>query len=261
MNEQIIGAFILTLVAGLCTGIGGLVVFFPKIKNDRFLSISMSFAAGVMLYVSFVEMLPEAQFSLKDVFGNGCGGLLSVTLFFVGMLLVYILDKLLPVLFQEGNKSHLSLNKTKSLYNTGLLVAIALAVHNFPEGIATFLSSINDFSMGIVITIAIALHNIPEGVSVAMPIYFSTGNKWKAFRYSLFSGLAEPLGAIIVFSIVGNNVSNELLACCFAVISGIMVYISLVCLLPSSWEFGNKKDTLLGLILGMFIMAISLIIA
>ena len=261
MDLQIIGAFTLTLVAGLCTGIGGLVVFFPNIKNDRFLSVSMSFAAGVMLYVSFVEMLPEAQFSLKDIFGNACGGFLSLTLFFIGMMLVYLLDKLLPALFQEGNKSHLSLNKTKSLYNTGLLVAIALAVHNFPEGIATFLSSINDFSMGIVITIAIALHNIPEGVSVAMPIYFSTGNKWKAFRYSLFSGLAEPLGAIIVFLIVGNNVSDELLSCCFAVISGVMVYISLVCLLPSSWEFGNKKDTLLGLILGMFIMAISLIIA
>ena len=155
MNEQIIGAFILTLLAGLCTGIGGLVVFFPNIKNDRFLSVSMSFAAGVMLYVSFVEMFPEAQISLKGIYGNGYGGILSVALFFIGMLLVYLLDKLLPVLFQEGNKSHLSLNKKKSLYNTGVLVAIALAVHNFPEGIATFLSSVNDFSMGLAIAIAI----------------------------------------------------------------------------------------------------------
>lgn len=260
MNDQIIGAFILTLIAGLCTGIGGLVVFFSNIKNNRFLAVSMSFAAGVMLYVSFVEMLPEAQFCLKAIYGNGYGGSLSVSLFFTGMLLVYLLDKLLPVFFLEGNKSHLSLNKKKNLYNTGLLVAIALAVHNFPEGIATFLSSLNDFSMGIAIAIAIALHNIPEGISVAMPIYYSTGNKWKAFRYSLLSGLAEPLGAIIVFLIVGNNVSDELLSYCFAIISGIMVYISLICLLPSSWEFGNKKDTMLGLIIGMFIMAISLII-
>ena len=260
MDDHVIGAFILTLAAGLATGIGGLVVFFSNIKNNRFLALSTSFAAGVMIYVSFVEMLPEAQISLKDIYGSNYGGFISVCLFFIGMLLVYLLDKLLPALFQEGNKSHLSLTKNKGLYKTGILVAIALAVHNFPEGIVTFLSSVNDFSMGLAIAIAIALHNIPEGVSVAVPIYYSTGNKWKAFRYSLFSGFAEPLGAILVFLFVGNNVSEELLSCSFALIAGIMVYISLVCLLPSSWEFGNKKDTLLGLILGMFIMAISLII-
>ena len=259
MSDQVLGAFTLTLIAGLCTAIGGLVVFFSNIKSDKFLNFSMSFAAGVMLFVSFLEMLPDAQEQLSTSYGNYSGGFLTLGLFLTGMIMVYLLDKLLPSFFADNNKTHVSIKNSDGLYRTGLLVAIALAIHNFPEGIATFLTSINDINMGITIALAIALHNIPEGISVATPIYYSTGNKWKAFRYSLFSGLAEPLGALIVFMILGDSASDEVLSCSFALIAGIMVYISLDCLLPSSWELGDRKTSLLGLLLGMLIMGISLI--
>lgn len=253
-------ALFLSLIAGLSTCIGGAVVFFSDLKNTRFLALSMSFAAGVMIYVSFMEMLPEAQITLVKLYGNFYASSLLVSLFFLGMLMVYGIERLFPALKITDDSTLKEIPKKKQLYRTGVLVAIALAIHNFPEGVATFIGGVNDLSIGIMIALAIAIHNIPEGVAVAAPIYYSTGNKWKAFRYSLYSGIAEPVGAIVAFLILGEFMSKEVFSFALAIISGIMVYISLDYLLPGSWMYGKRKDTVNGAIIGMAVMAISLLL-
>ena len=251
-------ALFLSVFAGLSTCIGGAVVFFSNLKNTRFLALSMSFAAGVMIYVSFMEMLPEAQINISNIYGDYQAASLLVGLFFLGMLLVYCIEKLFPSINNNKNDVKEAPEKNK-LFRTGVLVAIALAIHNFPEGVATFIGGVNDFSVGAMIAFAIALHNIPEGVAVAAPIYYSTGNKWKAFRYSLYSGIAEPIGALVAYLVLGDLMTQEVFSFSLAIISGIMVYISLDYLLPGSWSYGNKKDTVNGTILGMAVMAISLL--
>ncbi len=256
-------ALLLSLIAGMSTCIGGLVVFFSNIKNIRFLAFSMSFAAGVMIYVSFMEMLPDAQITLSDSFGFSFGNSLTIGLFFLGMFLVYLIGKFIPSthhLDDNINKSEPG-TVNKGLYRTGTLVALAIAIHNFPEGIATFLASVNDLSVGLMIAFAIALHNIPEGVAVATPIYFSTGNKWKAFRYTFYSGIAEPIGAVIAFLIIGEMLSPEVLAYSLSIISGIMVYISFDYLLPTGLKYGKKRDVINGVVIGMAVMAISILIS
>jgi len=262
MENTTIFAIIISLCAGLSTAIGGLIVFFSNIKNSRLLAFSMSFAAGVMIYVSFVEILPEAQHAIKETHSERFAISISVLLFFLGMFLVYLIEKIVP---NDPHKIHSDDDKPeaeqkKKLYKTGILVMIALTIHNFPEGIATFMSSMNDVSVGVMIAFAIALHNIPEGMAVAAPIYYSTGNKWKAFRYSLYSGFAEPLGAIFAFLILGDIVETWIFGYVMSVIAGIMVYISFVGLLPGSWKYGSNKDFINGLVLGMAVMAISLIL-
>ena len=253
-------ALFLSLFAGLSTCIGGAVVFFSNLKNTRFLALSMSFAAGVMIYVSFMEMLPEAQLVLGDLYGNYSGVSIMVGLFFLGMLLVFCIEKLFPSLSEIKDTETEKLPNKSRLYRTGVLVAIALAIHNFPEGIATFIGGVNDLSVGLMIAFAIALHNIPEGIAVAAPIYYSTGNKWKAFRYSLYSGIAEPIGAFVAFLLLGDLMTEQIFSFTLAIIAGIMVYISFDYLLPGSWKYGNKKDTINGTIVGMAVMAISLLL-
>jgi len=253
-------ALLLSLFAGLSTCIGGAVVFFSDLKNIRFLALSMSFAAGVMIYVSFMEMLPEAQITLSNLYGNYYATSMLVALFLFGMLLVYGIEKLFPSIKIKQGKGVKDEKGKNRLFRTGVLVAIALAIHNFPEGIATFIGGVNNFSVGIMIAFAIAIHNIPEGVAVAAPIYYSTGNKWKAFRYSLYSGIAEPIGALVAFLILGDYMTKEVFSFSLAIISGIMVYISLDYLLPGSWRYGNKKDTVNGAVLGMAVMAVSLLL-
>ena len=253
-------ALLLSVFAGLSTCIGGAVVFFSNLNNTRFLALSMSFAAGVMIYVSFMEMLPEAQIKISDIYGDYQAAALLAGLFFSGMLLVYCIEKLFPSLNNKNDDEGKEAPKKNKLFRTGVLVAIALAIHNFPEGMATFIGGVNDLSVGVMIAFAIALHNIPEGVAVAAPIYYSTGNKWKAFRFSLYSGIAEPLGALVAYLVLGDLITQEVFSFSLAIISGIMVYISLDYLLPGSWSYGNKKDTVNGTILGMAVMAISLLL-
>ena len=173
---------------------------------------------------------------------------------------MFCIEKLFPSLSNKKEIDNEDSPKNSRLFRTGVLVAIALAIHNFPEGIATFIGGVNDLSVGIMIAFAIALHNIPEGVAVAAPIYYSTGNKWKAFRYSLYSGIAEPIGAFVAFLVLGDLMTEEIFSFALAIIAGIMVYISLDYLLPGSWKYGNKKDTVNGTILGMAVMAISLLL-
>ena len=256
-------AFGLTLVAGLSTGIGSLIALMSKRTNTKFLCASLGFSAGVMLYISFMELIPEAKDVLFRCFGDKTGTLYLLFAFFGGMGLITLIDFLIP----ENNNPHelqgveemkKSGSQQESLHRIGIVVALSLAIHNFPEGIATFTSALSGLSVAIPITIAIAIHNIPEGIAVSVPIYHATGNKRKAFWLSFLSGLAEPLGAMIAYLFLMPFWSPSVNGIVLAAVSGIMVYISLDELLPTAEKYGEHHISISGLIAGMILMAISL---
>lgn len=265
MNDNLLFAFILTLFAGLSTGIGSAFAIFTKKTNRTFLSFSLGFSAGVMIYVSFVEIFQKARVSLINVFGSQYGEVYTVLAFFGGILIILIIDALIPsaenpheIHFVE-EISHEEL-KNKKLLRMGSLTAIAIAIHNFPEGLATFTAALTDPSIGVPIAVAIAIHNIPEGIAVSIPIYYATGNKKKAFWYSFSSGLAEPLGAIIGFLILRQYFNDVTFGILFAAVGGIMVFISIDELIPTAREYDSGHKSIYGFILGMLVMAISLLL-
>ena len=280
--ENIWPALGLTLFAGMATGIGSIIAFTAKRTNYRFLSVSTGFSAGVMLYVSFVEILSKGAVSLAEQYGEYQGNWINAASFFGGILLIGLIDNLIPKAenpheihseaeirpLHDRSGEHLknTLNDHK-LKRMGLFTALAIGIHNFPEGLATFLAALKDPSLGMAIAIAIALHNIPEGISVSVPIYYATGNRRKAFLYSALSGLAEPLGAIIGYIAIrtftagaGGEISPAIMGILFAGVAGIMVYISLDELLPTSRAYGKGHDSLFGLVAGMAVMALSLLL-
>lgn len=258
-NQTILIAFLLTLIAGLSTGIGSLITFVAKRTNTNFLSFSLGLSAGVMIYVSFMEMLPSSLGMLTETYGEKTGNLYMILAFFAGIAFIALIDFLVP----EASNPHEmygveELNKNKRLKQTGVITAITIAIHNFPEGIATFMSALNSLEIAIPITVAIAIHNIPEGIAVAVPIYHSTGSRKKAFWFSFASGLAEPLGAVIAFLFLLPFWNPVLDALILSVVAGIMVFISLDELLPSAEKYGKHHLSIIGLVVGMAIMAVSL---
>jgi len=266
--ENILFAFGMTLIAGLSTGIGSLLALFTKKTNARFLAVSLGFSAGVMIYVSMIELFSGAKESLSLYLGDKQGTLVTVIAFFGGMLLISLIDKLIPneqnpheiKHTEELEEEDISNAKDKSLMRTGLFMALALAVHNFPEGLATFISALQDLSIAIPVVVAIAIHNIPEGIAVSVPIYYATGNRKKAFIYSFLSGLAEPLGAIVGYLILMPFMNDLVFGIIYAGIAGIMVFISFDELLPAAREYGEHHLSVYGLVAGMFVMAFSLIL-
>jgi ZIP family zinc transporter len=264
-------AFALTLFAGLSTGIGSAIAFFTKKTNKRFLSISLGFSAGVMIYVSFVEILAKAKksivnYGMQNNFGELTSTILTVSAFFLGILIILFIDKLIPEqknphephLVEEMEKN-IIINERK-LLRMGLFTALVIAIHNFPEGLATFTSALSNPTLGISIAIAIAIHNIPEGIAVSIPLYFSTGSKAKAFWLSFSSGLAEPIGGLVGYLILKPYFNELTFGLLFASVAGIMVFISLDELLPTAREYGTGHDSIYGLIAGMLVMAISLML-
>lgn len=258
-NPNILLAFVLTSVAGLSTGIGGLIALLAKHTNTKFLCAALGFSAGVMIYVSFMEMMPQANLELTSVFGEKKGTLYMILAFFGGIALISFIDFLIP---ESVNPHEIQgvedMNKKSPLKRTGMMVALSIAIHNFPEGIATFTSALGALDVAIPITVAIAIHNIPEGIAVAVPIYHSTGSRKKAFWFSFLSGLAEPFGALIAYLFLMQFWSPMLSGIIFAAVSGIMVFISLDELLPSAEKYGKHHISIIGLIAGMLLMAISL---
>jgi len=270
-------AFGLTLFAGLATGIGSVIAFMAKQTNHRFLSISTGFSAGVMLYVSFVEIFQKGAISLTQAYGPVQGVWLNVGFFFLGILVVGLIDNFIPekenpheqpspsalAPLHSGHPKTPQMSKEK-LLRMGLFTAFAIGLHNFPEGLATFLAALENPAVGVAIAIAIALHNIPEGISVSVPLFYATGSRAKAFTYSFLSGLAEPVGAVIAYFglrwIMGGEIPSQVMGACFAAVAGIMVYISLDELLPTSRAYGKGHDSLLGLVAGMGVMALSLLL-
>jgi ZIP family zinc transporter len=265
-------AFLLTLFAGLSTSIGAMLAFFSKEKNYTFLSLGLGFSAGVMIYVSFVEILVKSKDSFSLLYLDSVyGELLSIICFFLGIAISALIDKLIPedVNPHEPKKdselrelkegAEASLLQRSALKRTGLFTAIAIGIHNFPEGFATFIASLDDVSLGIPIALAIAIHNIPEGMTVSLPIYHATGNRKTAFWYATLSGLAEPVGALVGFFLLFPLMGEATLGITFGVVAGIMVYISFDELLPAARVYGNAHTAIVGISLGMFVMAMSLI--
>lgn len=256
MNTTIIFAFSLSLLAGAATAVGGLLSFVIKKENLVVLSVGLGFSAGVMLYVSFMEILPHAQQDLSSLYGISKGAGYSTSLFFVGIGVAWLIDRFLP----SHHVQTQTLDPAAKLKRIGLFTAVALAVHNFPEGLVTFLAAMDNPTLGISIAVAVAIHNIPEGIAVALPIFHATGNRKQAFWYSAFSGLAEPVGALIGFMVFRCLFHEAALGILFALIAGIMVYISLDELLPTAHDYGNGHQVIGGIVAGMAVMAATLLI-
>lgn len=264
MDNTFLIAFLITLFAGLSTGIGSIIAFFANKTNKTLLSFSLGFSAGVMIYLSFVEILPESIELLSAEQGDR-GMWYAILTFFGGILLSLLIDKLVP---EKNNPHELRLVenmtdelKRKKLHRLGITTAIAITIHNFPEGIATFMAVYNDLEIGIAVAIAVAIHNIPEGIAVAVPIYFATGSRRKAMYWSFLSGLSEPLGAVLAFLILMPFFTNTMFGLVLASVAGIMVFISFDELLPGARDHGeNHHMSTYGVLAGMFIMAISLLL-
>jgi len=265
-TSAVIFAFSLTLLAGLATGVGSLLALLTDRTNTKFLSVALGFSAGVMIYISFVDIFQKAQEALVEGLGEKRGSWATVAGFFFGILFIAFIDKFIP----EAENPHevhtveemdgKSESHKANLMRMGFVTALAIAIHNFPEGIATFTAALYDPKLGVSTAIAIAIHNIPEGIAVAVPIFYATGSRRKAFKLSFLSGLSEPIGALVGYLLLHRFFSDTLFGFIFASVAGIMVYISLDSLLPSAREYGEHHLSIYGLVLGMAVMAISLLL-
>lgn len=264
--KVIISALVVTLIAGLSTGIGGLLSLFQRRNSSRFLSLSLGFSAGVMIYLSFVEILPEGLSYLSRSFTRTKAEVINILGFFCGVLIIALIDRLVPsadnphelpkVLDMAVEQKDRAQN---TLLRTGVLTAIAITIHNIPEGLATFSSFLVDPRLGLSIALAIAIHNIPEGIAVAVPIYFATGNKRQAFLVALFSGLSEMIGALIGLLLFAIFPVELMLGLVMPVTAGIMIYISFDELLPMAKLYGEHHLAIYGVLAGMAVMAFSLL--
>ena len=254
-------AFGLTLLAGLSTSIGAGIAVSKRHAGPAFMAAALGLSAGVMLYVSFMEILPTGLEQLTDAFGGKKAGTWAVVLaFFVGIAIIAVIDRIVP---EEINPHEPATTeeeaRRKRLMKTGVFTACALAFHNFPEGFATFLAGLEDPRIAIPVAVAIAIHNIPEGIAVAVPLWEATGSRAKAFWWATVSGLAEPVGAAVGFVLLLPLMGPATMGFSFAAIAGIMVFISLDELLPTAEETGEHHHAIYGLIAGMAVMALSLL--
>lgn len=265
MSGSYLLAFLLTLLAGLSTGIGSCIAFVSRHTNRKFLSVALGFSAGVMIYVSMIELFSNAQQTLTAQLGERLGSMANVCAFFSGILVIAVIDRLIP---SVENPHEVKLTEAMSdasassarLMHVGVLTALAIAVHNFPEGLATFVSALQTPSIVLPVVAAIAIHNIPEGIAVSVPIYQATGSRIKAFRLSFLSGLAEPFGALLGWLMLRPIMSETISGLLFAGVAGIMVFISFDELLPAAREYGEHHLSIYGLISGMLVMAVSLLL-
>lgn len=264
MNGSNLGtAFLLTLFAGLSTGLGSTIALVARRTNRRLLCVSLGFSAGVMVYVSMMSILPAA----REEFASGLEGgsdWAALGAFFGGILIAAIIDRLVPDYENPHELRRLeemtdeSRMKDPRLLRMGVLSALVIGLHNFPEGMVTFSAALKDPALGLAIAVAIAIHNIPEGIAVSVPVFYATGNRRKAFVYSFLSGLAEPAGALIGFLILSQFMSDSVFGALLGAVAGIMVFISFDELLPAAEEYGEHHFAIYGLVAGMAVMAASL---
>lgn len=251
-------ALTLTLLAGLTTGLGGAFALIARSSHRTLLGAGLGLSGGVMVYVSFVELMPNAAAML----GEPIGGLWTAIGFFTGMATMAVIDAIVPtadnpheaVLVGDSE----SIAERAKLERMGMMTAVAIAIHNFPEGLATFYSTLHDPSIGISVAAAIGLHNIPEGIAVALPIFHATQNRRRAFGWSLLSGLAEPLGAGLGYLTIGWQFDNGGMGMVIAAVAGIMVFLALDQLIPNAKRYASGHESVYGLIGGMMIMALAL---
>lgn len=264
MTESIVVALLLTLGAGLATGVGSAIAFFAHHTNKKLLSFSLGLSGGVMVYVSFMELMPQASDALAKGWGTTHGEAWAVLAFFVGMAIIALIDRLVPEV-ENPHEAHAVEElqhrpKEPRLMRMGLMAALAIAIHNFPEGIATFASAMESPALGVAIAVAVAIHNIPEGIAVSIPIYYATGSRSKAFFWSLLSGVAEPAGALLAWLLLAPLMTPTLMGALLAGVAGIMVFISMDELLPAAREYGEAHTAIYGIVTGMAVMAASLLL-
>ncbi|MCI6565169.1 zinc transporter ZupT [Campylobacter sp.] len=281
--NDILFAFLLAIFAGASTCAGAAIAFFSKQDNTKMLSAGLGFSAGVMVYLSFVELLPASIEEFNKL--NENGETIALFIFFVSMLACLFIDKAVPVDINpheiEAPEAYCELRScylndrelciakqtlaqdnapasNKTLRRTGILTAFAIALHNFPEGFATFASGLESIKLGVVVALAVAIHNIPEGIAVSLPIYHATGQKRKAFIFAALSGLAEPLGALVGALLILPLFGASAVAVSFALVAGVMIFISFDQLFPVAKAYTSGHECLYGLIVGMAVMAFSL---
>lgn len=274
MDRNVLLAFGLTLFAGLATGVGSALAFFSSRTNKTFLSAALGFSGGVMIYLSFVEVLAKSKVALARALGEAPGAWATVGGFFSGILLIALIDRLVPSyenphevqqIEEMTAERHAELQASQArgdvkLLRMGLFTGLTIAIHNFPEGLATFAAALADPKLGVSIAVAIAIHNIPEGIAVSVPVYFATGSRKKAFWYSFLSGAAEPLGAVVGYTLLRAFMSDTVFGVLFSAVGGIMVFISLDELIPTAREYGTGHVAIYGVIAGMALMAVSLLL-
>ena len=248
-GQNFLFAFLLATAAGLSTTIGSVIGLAVSKPSAKFMAFTLGFSAGVMILVSFVELLPG---SIEAI-----GFLPAHIGFFFGMIGFFLIDSCIPHEYL-GQHDHKDPKSPSRLKRTGLLIALGIGIHNIPEGMATLVSALEDVHLGIAIAVAIAIHNIPEGLAVSAPIYAATGSRKKAFYWSFLSGVTEPIGAGLAALVLMPFLTPNVLGWVLASVSGIMVAISLDELLPVAKSYDNEHTPIIGVITGMLIMAISL---
>ncbi|MDU6200034.1 MAG: zinc transporter ZupT [Flavonifractor plautii] len=254
LESAAVRALLLSLAAGLSTLLGALVVFAARRRSEKLLAVSLGFAGGVMLAVSFTDLFPTAREHLIASLGGRPGALAAVLSLAAGIGCAAALDHLVP---HDAFDADTGEAPHKNLFRVGFVSALAMALHNFPEGVATFLAGYEDLTLGVSITLAIALHNIPEGISVAMPVWYATGSRRRAFRCTLLSGLTEPVGAVLAFALLRPFLNGLLLGVLFGAVAGIMVYIAVEELIPSSRQYGHDRPALWATLCGICVMPLT----
>ena len=271
LEGGVVFAFGLTLLAGLSTGLGSLAALLTRRTNKAFLCAALGFSAGVMVYVSTIEIYAKARLALTGAMGLRAGSWATAGAFFAGILLILLIDRLIPS-YENPHEAHGveeiwacpragKKDRDEGLVKMGVMAALAIGIHNFPEGLATFVSALQDPALGLSVAVAVAIHNIPEGIAVSVAIFYGSGERKKAFLYSLFSGLAEPVGALVGWLVLKPFMGPVVFGVLFAAVGGIMVFISLDQLLPAAEKYGFHHLSVYGLISGMAVMALSLLLS
>ncbi len=261
-------AFAISLLAGLATSVGGIIALGPGANRRSRFAVTLAFSAGAMLIVSLVELLPLGIASLHEQFEPRWATAVGYGAFFAGIGIVLAIDRFLPHSLNpnetEGREQEVvegEMPQTRALLRSGLLVAFVLALHNLPEGMATFFAAYSDLTLGIPLAIAIAIHNIPEGIAVAAPVYAATGSRSKAFWWATLSGLTEPLGALIAVLLVSWVIPAAFFGVFYALVAGMMVFLALDELLPGAWRYQtDKHQTVYGMLAGMAVVALSFVL-
>lgn len=259
-SPEVLTAFMVCSGAALATVLGALSVFTAKQSNPRLLAFGLSFAGGAMVYISLVEIFQKSNTSFAENFDERMAYTLASLAFFAGVALLVFIDRLIPNPHAElaaGQSLNTEAERQK-LFKVGLLATLAITAHNFPEGMATFFSTLDDPAVGTSLALAIAVHNIPEGISIALPVYYATGSKKIAVLATFLSGLAEPLGALLGYAVLAPFLSPEVYGMVFGMIAGAMVFLSLDELLPAAKRYAKGHETVYGIVLGMAIIALSL---
>lgn len=242
-------SFLITFIAGASTLLGMIVLLFNKKNSGKIIAASLSFAAGVMICVSLLDLIPEGINLLTSRYKNFVSIMFFLIFLCIGVLTSMMIDKNMP-----ENKSN------GKLYRVGIISMLAIILHNIPEGIATFMASSMDMKLGISLALAISMHNIPEGISISVPIYYSTRSVKKSFLYTLISALSEPFGALLAYLFLQNLITDSFMGMLFSFIAGIMIHISFYELLPTSKKYNENKLTSIFFVIGIIFMCINLLI-